>query len=404
LEAWIKGTCTRLQTQLCSTLADKVITKVLEPWATTAFNNAKAQQIILLDQRCKELVCITSEELAKEKEAAHQRTSAKSTAFFEQQLSICTKQSLVDIKAHEAELQEAAEVEISAFKHSLKIEVGKRKDKICASLHPPSISSNTSQPIAHTNKPKRCIDPTARPLPHSRSTSRSRFLPLPPSPETLLPGRSPDMATPCALPAVELMLTHALTEHALSLQPLPMDVSVGPPEGSTEDTMMGVHPSQLTTYKYPPAPSVYKAHGPSNTAVPSLQPQLPPTDPPTSKVMAVIMALSSQVSTLSSQFSSCLEHLENPVQSYSPLEPAALWQPTPSHLPKPARNLQTGLPNLGISSQQVDFTWDMDEVADFEDYNTHQTGDQVSVQEAHTTQREADLAATQMIPSDIHDM
>jgi len=158
------------------------------------------------------------------------------------------------------------------------------------------------------------------------------------------------MVTPCALPVLVLPLTHTLTEHALSLQPPPTDVSVGPPEGSFECTMLGVHTSQLTAYEYPPAPSAYEVHGPSNTAVSSLPSQLSPTDPPTSNVMAVIMALTSQVSALSSQVSTHLEHLENPARSYSPLEPAALWRPTPSHLSKPDTNFQTGLPNPDIPS------------------------------------------------------
>jgi len=97
--------------------------------------------------------------------------------------------------------------------------------------------------------------------------------------------------------------------------------------------------------------------------------------------MAAIMALMSQVSALSSQFSTYLECLENPAQSYLPLEPAAPWHPTPSHLSKPDTNFQTGLPNPDILSQQVDFTWDMDKVADFEDYSTCQPKDQVLAHE-----------------------
>jgi len=212
------------------------------------------------------------------------------------------------------------------------------------------------------------------------------------------------MVTPHASPVLVLPLTHALTEHALSLQPPPTDVSVGPPEGSFECTMLGVHTSQLIAYEYPPTPSAYEVHRPSNTVVSSLPSHLSPTDPPTSDVMAVIIALMSQVSTLSSQVSTRLECLENPVQSYSPLEPAALWRPIPSHLSKPDTNFQTSLPNPDIPSRQVDFTWDMDEVANFEDYSTHQPKDQVSAHEAHAAQIEVDWATARLIPLDVHDM
>jgi len=103
-EAWFNGTCTRLQTQLRSTLTGEVINDVLEPWATTAFDDAKTQQIITLDQRRKDLERITTEELAKVKEAACLCAINEAAAFFNQQLDIHTKQSLDDIKAREAEL------------------------------------------------------------------------------------------------------------------------------------------------------------------------------------------------------------------------------------------------------------------------------------------------------------
>jgi len=230
-------------------------------------------------------------------------------------------------------------VEISAFKHSLRIEVDEHKDKICTSLRPPPTPSTTSQPIVCTNRPKKRVDPTARPLPCSRSISRSRT----PSPEALPPNQSPDMETPRASPVIATLLTHALTERALSLQPPPTDVSIGPLEGSFECAMMGVHTSQLTAYEYPPTLSAYEVQGPSNMAVSSLPSQLSSTASPTTDVMAAIMALTSQVSTLSSQFSTHLERLENPARSYSPSEQAALWRPTPSYCTSLSQTLTSKL-------------------------------------------------------------
>jgi len=90
--------------QLCSTLTDRAITEVLEPWATMAFDDTKAQKIIHLDQLCKELECSTAAEITKAKEAAHLHAIAEVNASFKLQLDICTKQSIADIKAHEAEL------------------------------------------------------------------------------------------------------------------------------------------------------------------------------------------------------------------------------------------------------------------------------------------------------------
>jgi len=389
LKTWIKTTCTCLQTQLRSTLANTTLTKILEPWATTAFDDAKAQKIITLDKLRKELEAATAGEISKAKEAAHIRTAAEAQAFFKQQLDIRTKQSLLDILQHKAELHEAAEVEISAFKHTLKIQTEEHKEKLCTTLAPTPSSSISSQPVARTNKPKKRVDPTARPLPCSRSFSHLHT----PSPRVLPPGRSPDMATPRAPPAVELPLTHALTERALSLQPPPTDVSVGPPEGDLELTMMEVHTSQLTAYEYPPAPSALEVQGPSNTVASSLSslPSQPlPTDP-TSEVMATITALSSQVSALSSQFSTHLDCLENPAQLYSPSALAALWQPTLTHIQGP-----------DLPPCQPDPTCNMDEAADFNLGINRQDTSQTQL--AHTAQTVAEAELVGTIPPEVRDM
>jgi len=328
-EAWTKALHTHLQTQLRSTLADSAIAEILEPWAMAAFDDAKAQQVILLDQCQKELERLTK--LLWAKEAVRTCAALEARAFYEAQHDACNKQSAADILQHKAELCKAVEIEISAFKHALKIEVVECKDKLRASSTPTPSFSISEKPVAHTNRSKKHVDPTACPLPRSQSHSQART----PALESHPPGWSPDMTTPCTSPVMELLLTQALMEWALSLQPPPTDVSVGPPEGSFELCMMEVNTSLMSAYEYPLAPSTHEVQGPSNTAFSASPSQSLPTNPPTSDVMATIMALSSQVSSLSSQFSACLEHLENLAQSYLPLAIAALWQPNPLRLHEP---------------------------------------------------------------------
>jgi len=87
------------------------------------------------------------------------------------------------------------------------------------------------------------------------------------------------MTTPRALPVVELPLTQALTEQALSLQPPPIDVSIGPPKGSFKLCMMEVNTSPMSAYEYPLAPSTCEVQGPSNTVFSTSPSQSLPTNP-----------------------------------------------------------------------------------------------------------------------------
>ena len=370
-KAWINTTGTRLQSQLRSALANTTITEILEPWATAAFDDAKAQQVIVLDQRRKELERITAEEISKAKEAAQIRATVEAKAFFGQQLDIRTKQSLSDVLKLEAELREAAEVEISAFKHALKIQVEERKKKLHSSLIPTSSSpsSISSQPVVCTNRPRKHVDPTSRPLPRSRSTSCSR-------PESRPPGWSPDMATPRASSVTELPPTRALTEPALglSLEPPPTNVSVGPPSNSWEEAMMKVDETNLVPVEYPPNPSALEIPGLPDSVAASPQPpqsagpsaSAVATDPATSAVLSAIERMSSQLSSITSR----LDKLEQP--SIAPYLPsrlagtsASIWAPPCSHCPTPGD--QVFVP--------CDESWDDSELPMWEYSNAPFTGD-----------------------------
>jgi len=365
-KAWVQTTRTRLQSQLCSTLADMTITEILEPWATAAFDDAKAQQVIDLDRCQKELERISAKEILKAKEAARTCAMVEADAFFEQQLEIHTKQSLADIQKHKAELREAAEVEISAFKHALKIEVEECKKNIHSSLIPtPSSSSSIlSQPVARTNRPRKRVDPTSQPLPHSRSTSRS----CAPS------GQSPNMVTPCASSVTELPPTRALKEPALGLSclvPLLMNVSVGPPSNLWEETMMNVDKTNLVAVKYPSNPSALEISGLPNSAATSSQPPQslgPPastasTDPATLAVLSAIAQMSSQLVSISSH----LNKLEQPSAApYSPSHlagtSASIWAPLHSHRPT-------------LGDQDFDKPWDDSELPTWDYGNIPTTED-----------------------------
>ena len=304
LEAWIKKTQSRLRSQLRSSITDTVITEILEPWATTAFDDVKAQQLIILDQRRKALESAATIKISNAKEAARLRTVKEAQTFFEQQLDIRTTQSKADIIQQEAELREAAEIEISAFKHMLKIEVDERKEKLRASFALTPSSSTPSLPAVRTNRPRKRVDPTSRPLPRSRSISRSCGPSHGPRPL----GRSPNMVTPRASHVTELPPTCALKEPALGLsylEPPPTNMSVGPPSDSFEETMMKVDKSNLVAFEYPPNPSALDFSGPPNTAAPPTQslepaPSTTSTDPATSAVLSAITQMSLQLTSITS--------------------------------------------------------------------------------------------------------
>ena len=174
---------------------------------------------------------------------------------------------------------------------------------------------------------------------------------------------------------VELPLTHALTEPALSLQPPPTNVSVGPLENSQEELMLGVTTSQLSTYTYPIAPSAFEIAGPPPMVVASSQGSS--TALPMSDILSIIQGgLADALHPLQTQLSSvmsCIDAMESCHASqanapYSPSAPAALWAPNPTHLQPLGTQEQNSLPyyNLGCPQEDVDYTMDQ-----YDDYNTY---------------------------------
>jgi len=202
------------------------------------------------------------------------------------------------LAALKAEAVEHAERKVAIFKLDLKIKAEECKE----ALHLDSIKwikepSSSSTSVTCTNHTKQCADPTARPT-CSRSVSQSRA----PSPESQIPialfdtlplpvSRLPDQSTPQASPVVEFPLTHALTEPALSIQPPPTNIMVGPPKNSLEAVMLDVSMSQLPITIADPPPVVGSSFDPSTAGILSAIQGM---------ISEAIQPLTSQVSVISS--------------------------------------------------------------------------------------------------------
>ena len=393
-------------------MSNAVIKEILEPWATTALDNAKTQHLIALDKARKQLEAEFAATVDSLREENCIKAQAHSEQYFNTAVDALKATNLADIAAQKAELDEMKEADIAAYKHQCKIGAEERKEKIHSGPIPdPSVSSKPT-PASRTNRPKMRVDPITRPASRARPRSLSRSLSRShaPSPVSLSPGRSPDMTTPRASPSVELPPTHALTEPALVLQPPPTNVLVGPPSDSFEERMMLVDTTALVAVEYPRAASSFKPYGPPNTQAPIAPTTIPSpspstsssTEPPTDAVMAAIRALGSQLSSQISALSSRVGELEQPkpAQPYSPSILATLWQPNPTHATCPLANFQPDLPDPCLTTRQVDYIWGMDEADDFDS----QPLDYVSAQEAHAAQLDQDAIVAASIPTAIRDM
>jgi len=149
---------------------------------------------------------------------------------------------------------------------------------------------------------------------------------------------------------VELPLNRALTEPALSLQPPPTNVTVGPPENSFEVAMFDVPPPQppIETNSLPVSGSSF--------------------DPSTSGILSAIQGmiteavrpLASQISVVSArcdaiQSQQAVTAVDKP---YSPSAPAALWAPNPSHWDRPEISQQNSLPSY-LDQPKLDYDANM---------------------------------------------
>ena len=246
-----------------------------------------------------------------------------------------------------AEALEKAECEVAKYKSNLKVASEERKAALLADFErrapkpsTPSVPSSSSRSAKRkarleSTNPISCLSP-------ARSVSRSRSRSRAPSPESHALGRSPDMQTPRASPAIELLPTRALTELALVLQPPPTNVSVGPPSNSFESAMMHVDTTDMQTFKYP-------ARELSTPPINTLQASQSFSEPATSEIVALIRGMSSQLSSITSR----LDRLEQP-KTYSPSVPAALWAPPRTSRPK------LGQPGYSARDEPIDDLQEVD--------------------------------------------
>jgi len=308
-------------------ITNKTITDIVDPWASEALDGAKVHA---LEENKAFLLNFTRD----------QRAAAEASAISDANDFYNT--TLTSLKA---EALECAEREVASYKSDLKIQAEERKealrlDSIKWIKEPPS--SNSS--VTRTNHTKQRADPTARPS-RSRSISRSWA----PSPESqivipsLKPTRSPDQSTPRASPLVELPLNRALTEPALSLQPPPTDISVGPPENSLEAAMLDVSMSNLPI----PSPAITSSFDPATSGILSAIQGM---------ISEAIWPLASQVSVISSRCDAIQSHQATSAADarYSPSAPAALWAPNPSHWDHPEISQQNSLPSY-LDQPQLDY-------------------------------------------------
>jgi len=258
LVEWVSRTKAAVCQTALAYITHETILETIDPWASEALEGAKIHALAENDAF---LLNYTHD----------QRTLTEAKAISDANEFYTT--TLATLKA---ETVERAEREVALFKSDLKIKAEEckealRLDSIKRIKEP--VSSSTS--VSCTNRTKQRVDPTACPA-RSRSVSRSWA----PSPESQIPislstsiplplpiSRSPDQSTPRASPVVELPLTCALTELALSLQPPPTNVSISPPKNSLKAAMLDVSTSQPPLPAPVPPPTVESSFDPLTVGI-----------------------------------------------------------------------------------------------------------------------------------------
>jgi len=150
---------------------------------------------------------------------------------------------------------------------------------------------------------------------------------------------------------VELSLNHALTEPALSLQPPPTNVTVGPPKNSFEVAMCEVPTVPPPVAKPNPLPVSESSFDPSTSGILSAIQGM---------ITEAVRPLASQISVVSArcdaiQSQQAVTSVDRP---YSPSAPAALWAPNPSHWDRPEISQQNSLPSY-LDQPKLDYDADM---------------------------------------------
>jgi len=150
---------------------------------------------------------------------------------------------------------------------------------------------------------------------------------------------------------VELPLNRALMEPALSLQPPPTNVTVGPPKNSLEVTMLDVSTSQLPIIESNPPPVIESSFNPSTSGILSAIQGM---------ITKAIRPLASQISVVSTrcdtiQSQQAVSAVDKP---YSPSAPAALWAPNPTNWDRPEITQQNSLPSY-LDQPRIDYNTDM---------------------------------------------
>ena len=338
LVEWASRTKAAVRQTALAYITHETITETIDPWASEALEGTKVHALAENDTFLSNYT-------------HDQRVLAEAKAISDANEFYTT--TLTTLKA---EAVERAECEVTIFKSDLKIQAEERKEALHLDsikwIKEPSFSSS----ISHTNCTKQRVDPTARPM-RSRSISQSQA----PSPKSQIPvpilisSRSPDQSTPRASPVVELPLNRALTEPALSLQPPPTDVSVGPPKNSLEAAMLDVSTSQLPFTITNPPPIVESSFDPSTLGILSAIQGM---------ITKAIRPLASQISVVSARCDSIQSQqaIASTDKPYSPSALAALWAPNPTTWNQPEVSQQNSLPSY-LDQPKVDYDANMEEYA-----------------------------------------
>ena len=159
---------------------------------------------------------------------------------------------------------------------------------------------------------------------------------------------------------VELPLTRALTEPALSLQPPPTNVSVGPPENSLKAAMLNVTTTHLPISVPIPPPIVKSSFDPSTLGILSAIQGM---------ISEALRPLASQVSVISSRCNAIQSRQATNTADphYSPSAPATLWAPNPTAWTQPEVSQQNSLPTY-LDQPHVDYDYNMRQQDDDYDY------------------------------------
>ena len=239
MDEWVDARRTQIQSAFIEAVASEDFSFLLdatdrdprlEAWVDSTLTTFidHARKLIINDVISNEAQLILIERVTAAKVKAEREAEVYLTTLIRDERAKAEATAIADatqfydntLASLKAEALERAEREVAEYKSNLKIAAEERKAALLADFEKRVVKSSVPSSSSRSSKHKARLEstnPISCPSP-SRSISRSRSRSHAPSPESHAQGRSPDMQTPRASPAVELPPTRALMEPALELQ------------------------------------------------------------------------------------------------------------------------------------------------------------------------------------------